>query len=112
MEDPHSKNIGDTSSGRCKRSYKGLILTLKNNADILRIYELFWKCKDDLGQPMGTFDQFRVRIGQYARFAVSIRPCHKEIYANLECCAEYFVVLRWWNRSYEFFNFAVPLVLL
>ena len=54
---------------------------------MLRIYELFWKCKDDLGQSMTSFDQFRVVIGQYARFAVFIRLCTaKSLYKTGMLC--------------------------
>ena len=41
LEDLNSENFGNVSSGKAKRAYQGLIVTPKNNADMLRIYESF-----------------------------------------------------------------------
>ena len=38
-------------------------------------YTVSWKNKEDLGQSMGTYDQFDVVLGQYARFAVAAEMC-------------------------------------
>ena len=52
-------------------AYQGVLVTPQNNPDMKCIYEISWKSREDLGQPMGTFEQFRVVVGQYARFAIA-----------------------------------------
>ena len=56
-----------------KSAYVGLALDHKNNFDIEEIYGIRWRSKADLGQNMGTYDQFRLVVGQYARFAVAAK---------------------------------------
>ena len=79
LEDDLPSDTNNSDSKQMKRPYQGLVLTPKNNSDLLRIYELFWKCRDDLGQSMGTFDQFRTVIGQYARFSVAVQLCTAKV---------------------------------
>jgi len=56
-------------------AYQGLILTQLNNGDMRKIYNISWKSKADLGQPLGTYHQFRIVVGQYARFSVAAKLC-------------------------------------
>ena len=57
-------------------AYQGLNLTHRNNADVKKIYRVRWQSKADLGQSVGTYEQFRIVVGQYARFAVAAKMCH------------------------------------
>ena len=74
-----------------KPAYQGVSVTPQNNPDMKCIYEISWKSREDLGQPMGTFEQFRVVVGQYARFAIAsgmFRPsqlCKKGILCDALC---------------------------
>ena len=54
-----------------KPAYQGVSVTPQNNPDMKCIYEISWKSREYLGQPMGTFEQFRVVFGQYARSAIA-----------------------------------------
>ena len=60
---------------RGKAAYKGLSLTNRNNSDIRWIYRVSWEGKADLGQSLGTYIQFCVVAGQYARFAIPVDLC-------------------------------------
>lgn len=62
-----------------KSGYVGLALTPKNNADMKEMFNIRWKSKADLGQPLSTYDQFRIAVGQYARFAVAAELCKAEL---------------------------------
>lgn len=67
------EDLPDPKKG--KKPYQGIPITPKNNSDMMRIYELSWKSREDLGQSMGTYEQFRIVVGQYSRFAIAARIC-------------------------------------
>lgn len=50
-------------------AYKSLRLSEKNCMDIQSIYKLRYEAKGNAGQPLSSYDQFRVVAGQFARFA-------------------------------------------
>ncbi len=56
-------------------AYQGIIITHSNSEDMKSIYNIVWKSKYDLGQRIGTYHQFRIVVGQYARFAVASKMC-------------------------------------
>jgi hypothetical protein len=56
--------------GKGESAYKGLMLSIRNNADILYIYKICFEAKFVRGQPITTFHQLRAVVGQFIRFAV------------------------------------------
>lgn len=74
-----------------KAAYQGVPVTPENNPDMQRIYDQSWRSREDLGQPMGTFQQFRIVVGQYCRFAIAAgmcRPaqiCNRGILCDILC---------------------------
>ena len=53
--------------GKGKTAYNGLVLTADNNSDIKHIFDVKYRTKKSLGQPVGSFDQLRTAAGQFAR---------------------------------------------
>jgi hypothetical protein len=51
--------------------FSGLRVDEENNADMQRVYRLSFESKIRLGQPRGTYDQFRSAAGQYLRTYLS-----------------------------------------
>jgi hypothetical protein len=72
--DPFDKEASLQSShdrlGKGEMAYKGLMLSIRNNADILYIYKMCYEAKFVRGQPITTFHQLRAVVGQFIRFAV------------------------------------------
>jgi hypothetical protein len=72
--DPRDKEANLKSSqyrwGMGKMAYKGLLLSIRNNADIFYIYKMCYEAKFVRGQPITTFYQRRAVAGQFIRFAV------------------------------------------
>lgn len=58
-----------------RSGYAGLVLNPQNNNDMREMFNIRWKSKADLGQPLGTFEQFRIVVGQYSRFVVAAGLC-------------------------------------
>ncbi len=56
-------------------AYKGLLVNAGNCEDVQEIFENNWKSKRSLGQPISSYDQFRVAVGQLCRFAVATNVC-------------------------------------
>jgi hypothetical protein len=56
--------------GKGELAYKGLMLSIRNNADISYIYKICYEAKFVRGQPITTFHQLRAVVGQFIRFAV------------------------------------------
>jgi hypothetical protein len=61
-----------------KPLFSGLHIDEFNNADILRICRLCFESKIRLGQPHGTYNQFRSAYGQYLRSYLSFHPRRAE----------------------------------
>jgi hypothetical protein len=51
--------------------FSGLRIDEENSADMQRVYRLSFESKIRLGQPRGTYDQFRSAAGQYLRTYLS-----------------------------------------
>jgi hypothetical protein len=72
--DPRDKEASLQASqdrlGKGELAYKGLMLSIRNNADILYIYKMCYEAKFVRGQPITTFHQLRAVVGQFIRFAV------------------------------------------
>ena len=78
--------------GKGKTAYSGLVLTAENNADIKHVYEIKFRTKQSLGQPTGSFDQFRTAAGQLSRLYFTLtRRDPMEFYERgrlLECITD------------------------
>ena len=53
--------------GKGKTAYNGLVLSADNNSDIKHIFDIKYRTKRSLGQPIGSFDQLRTAAGQFSR---------------------------------------------
>ncbi len=58
-----------------KIAYQGLSVSEKNSEDMKSMFNVGWQAKVSLGQPITTYDQVRVVIGQFARFCVAASLC-------------------------------------
>lgn len=56
---------------RGKPLFSGLRLDEQNSSDMQRVFRLCFESKIRLGQPRGTYDQFRSAVGQYLRTYLS-----------------------------------------
>jgi hypothetical protein len=65
--------LGNNSEGavRGRPLFSGLHIDECNNSDMQRVYRLCFESKIRLGQPKGTYDQFRSACGQYLRTYLS-----------------------------------------
>jgi hypothetical protein len=61
-----------------KPLFSGLHIDEFNNADMQRIFRLCFESKIRLGQPKGTYNQFRSACGQYLRSYISFHPRRAE----------------------------------
>jgi hypothetical protein len=61
-----------------KPLFSGLHIDEFNNADMQRIFRLCFEPKIRLGQPKGTYNQFRSACGQYLRSYISFHPHRAE----------------------------------
>jgi hypothetical protein len=59
------------SAIRGKPLFSGLRVEEQNNSDMRRVFHLCFESKIQLGQPRGTYDQFRCAVGQYLRTYLS-----------------------------------------
>ncbi len=64
---------------------KGLLVNEKNCEDMKMMHRLRRKTKEDMGQNIGTYDEFQICIGQFCRFAVSAGLCTAEEICNKGC---------------------------
>lgn len=60
------KVIGNIGRGRT--GYSSLKLNETNNSDMSRMFTLTYEAKRNAGQPISSYEQFKVVVGQYARF--------------------------------------------
>ncbi len=60
---------------RVKSAYQGLLMNEKNCDDMKTMFQIRWESRVALGQSLGTYDQFRVVVGQFSRFSVALRLC-------------------------------------
>jgi hypothetical protein len=60
------------SAIRGKPLFSGLRVDEENSSDMRRVYHLCFESKIRLGQPRGTYDQFRCAVGQYLRTYLSL----------------------------------------
>jgi hypothetical protein len=58
---------------RGKPLFSGIRVDEENCSDVQRVYRLCFESKIGLGQPRGTYDQFRSAAGQYLRTYLSFR---------------------------------------
>ncbi len=56
-------------------AYRGVYVTRHNNEDMRNIWEMEWRCRAALGEPLVTYHKFRTVVGQYARFAITSKLC-------------------------------------
>ena len=89
-KEAHMEEAGRVGKG--KTAYSGLVLTAENNADIKHVYDIKFRTKQSLGQPTGSFDQFRTAAGQLARIYFTLtRSDPQEFYERgrlLECITD------------------------
>lgn len=70
------------SIGQGRTGYAGLKLSAENCSDVKHVYELKFLAKENAGQPVTTYQQFRTVVGQFARFccvkgAVKVEDLYK-----------------------------------
>ncbi len=54
---------------------KDSLWTPETPNDMNLMFEIGWKSKRTLGQPITTYDQFRIAVGHYCRFSVAASLC-------------------------------------
>jgi hypothetical protein len=62
--------ISQNRVGKGEKAYKGLMLTVHNNADVQSIFKNCYEAKFVRGQPITTFHMFRNVVGRFARFSI------------------------------------------